>query len=176
MQNTQLLLYRPSDYFRDFEQHEPRWAVALGAYLLHAVAEAAGGGIPRPDEAFGALVGVLLNWAFSVFFFGVLWFFAGARVLGGHGSLGTTVRAVGYAFLWPALIAVPVAVAHGSSPSRPNIGTLVIAGGLGLWTLTLATIAVKNVHSLSWIRTVLVLLWIPVAVLAFVAAIFLGVA
>jgi hypothetical protein len=176
MQNTQLLLYRPSDYFRNFERQEPRRTVALGAFLLHALAEAAGAGIPGPNEAAGALAGVLLNWAFSVLLFGVLWFFVGARALGGRGSLDTTIRAVGYAFLWPGLIALPVALAHGTAPSpRSNIGTLVVAGGLGLWTLALAAIGVKHVHSLSWGRTVVVLLWVPVVVLAFAAAILLGV-
>ena len=135
-----------------------------------------GGGLPRQEELAGALVGILLNWIFSVFLFGVLWFFVGARVLGGRGSLDTTVRAVGYAFLWPALFALPVALAHATAPAtRSNIGTLVLAGGLGIWTLALAAIGVKYVHSLSWGRTVLVLLWVPVVALMCAGAILLGV-
>jgi hypothetical protein len=76
-------------------------------------------------------------------------------------------------WMFVAYSALPVAVADTATSIAGPIGTLVLAGGLGLWALALAAIGTKFVHELSWGRTVLVLLWVPVLVLAFVAAIFL---
>ncbi len=99
--DVQLLLYRPTEYFRHFERRSTSLFVALGVFFLLAVVEAAGaGGIPTRSEVCGAVLGVLLNWLLNTFLFGVLWFFLGARFLGGRATLGTTVRAVGYAFLY----------------------------------------------------------------------------
>ncbi len=116
-------------------------------------------------------MGVGLNWLVNVFLFGVLWFYVGARLVGGEATLDTTVRAVGYAFLWPGIASLVIVVVSnyiGDASSSAIPASLFFRLALGLWSICLAGIAMKYVHSLSWGRTIAVVLWLPVLMLALV--------
>lgn len=163
------LLYRPSAFFASFDGRSASRALALGAFLLLAVVEGYGELVAADASQRVALVpGVALNGLLKVVVFGVVWFYVGARVVGGTASLDTTVKAVGYAFFWPALIAVAtVALLEGSGPQSTDfvllsIGLRVL---LGILSIVLAALAVRHVHRLSIGRTLAVVLWFPVALI-----------
>ena len=160
-----LLVHSPVEYFRHFANRSPRLWVALVSFFIVALAEAWGvGEPPKPSELPQVLMWVVLNWLFGIVFFAALWFFVGARVLGGKASLGTTVRAVGYAFLVPgtAALAFTLLTARlGATSAGATLALLGVKLTLGVWSVCLAGIAVGFVHSLSWRRALLVVLWMP---------------
>jgi hypothetical protein len=160
-----VLFHSPIEYFRQFDKHHSSLWVALGSFLLLALGQVATAGEPPSlSELPLAVMWVLLNWIFGVVFFGVIWFFLGAKALGGKADLATTVRAVGYAFLIPAIVALIVSAltaAFGDSSPGGAMRMLAINGLLGLWSLCVAGIAIRFVHSLSWQRATLVVLWMP---------------
>jgi hypothetical protein len=160
-----LLLHSPIEYFRGFPTRRASLAVALVSFLLIALAEAVPtDGVLSADEIPGALMWVILNWVFGITFFAGLWFFLGARVLGGKGSFGATVRAVGYAFLVPGVVTLAFALLTaglGKLTTGAAVGVLGIKTVLGLWSICLAGIAVRFTHSLTWQRALLVVVWMP---------------
>jgi hypothetical protein len=164
-----LLLHSPVEYFRQFASRGPSLWVALGSFLILALGEAsAGGELPKASELPQALMWLALNWLFGVVFFGVVWFFVGARLLGGRASLDTTVRAVGYAFLVPGMVALAstlLTAPLGKTSASAALGVLGIKMALGLWSVCLAGIAVGFVHSLTWRRALIVVLWMPALLL-----------
>ena len=160
-----LLLHSPVEYFRDFSSREASLPVALGSFFLLAVTEAVPvGEAPSVGELPQALMWVALNWLFGIAFFAGLWFFVGARVLGGRASLGTTVRAVGYAFLVPGMVGLALTLLTaglGKLPMGAAVGVLGLKTALGLWSIYLAGIAVRFTHSLTWRRALVVVVWMP---------------
>jgi hypothetical protein len=177
--NGDLLLHSPVEYFRDFERRGASMWIALAAFFIVALAEAvAVGELPKPSEVPQVLMWVVLNWVLGVLFFGVLWFFVGARVLGGKASLGTTVRAVGYAFLLPGTLALAVTLLTAPLGKMAAVGALGLGAvkvALGVWSLCLAGIAVGFAHKLTWLRAVFVVLWMPAVWLVVAAMIVLAV-
>ena len=98
------LLYEPLEYYRDFARNSPSFAVALFGFLLAAIGEVSNELLAPDRKPIPELVlGVGINWLITAFLFGVLWFHAGARMLGGRAPLEVTLTAVGYAFLWPGI-------------------------------------------------------------------------
>jgi hypothetical protein len=164
------LLQHPVEYFRQVPSRTTSPWVALGSFLIVAVAEvAAAGEVPSARDVPQVLMWLALNWIFGVAFFGVLWFFVGARLLGGKASLNATVRAVGYAFLVPGIVALAFTLLTaplGKMSVGPTLGVLGVKVLLGLWSVCLAGVAVKFVHSLTWRRTAVVVLWMPAALLS----------
>jgi len=171
-----LLLHSPIEYFRDFPSRAASLPVALGAFFLIALAEAVPvGGTLSVGEVPQAVVWVALNWLFGIAFFAGLWFYVGAWVLGGKASFATTVRAVGYAFLVPGMVALALTVLSaplGKLSMGAALGVLGIKIALGLWSICLAGIAVRFTHSLTWRRALVVVAWMP----AFLLCLWLAVA
>ena len=172
------LLHHPVEYFRQFPNRRASLRVALGSFLILALAEvSAVGEMPSAGDVPEVLMWLALNWLFGVAFFGVLWFFVGARLLGGKATLNATVRAVGYAFLVPGIVALAFTLLTaplGKMSVGPALTVLGVKVLLGLWSICLAGIAVKFVHSLTWRRAAAVVLWMPALLLllwAVVAAI-----
>jgi hypothetical protein len=164
------LLQRPVEYFRHFPSRAASLWVALGSFLILALTEvSAAGEVPSASDVPQVIMWLALNWLFGVVFFGVLWFFVGARLLGGRASLNATVRAVGYAFLVPGMVALAFTLLTaplGKMSVGPALSVLGIKVLLGLWAICLAGIAVKFVHSLTWRRAVVVVLWMPAVLLS----------
>jgi hypothetical protein len=170
--NAAAIIWSPREYFREFRRRAPRWPVALLAFASISFVERVGelafeADIPWDRVLSQAGLAIAIGVPFNLLLFGVLWFFVGSRLFGGSGSLGDTILAVGYAFLWPGLLAVAHVLAqftalHGSALSREGFLTSVaIRLGLGLWALALATVAARQLHRLSWPRTLGVVLWLP---------------
>ncbi len=165
-----VLLQRPVEYFRTFPDRAASLRVALGAFLILALAEvSAAGEMPHASDVPQLIMWLALNWVFGVVFFGVLWFFVGARLLGGKANLSTTIRAVGYAFLVPAIVALAftlVTAPLGKMAVGPALGVLSVKVLLGVWSVCLAGVAVKFVHALTWRRAVVVVLWMPAVLIS----------
>ena len=164
------LLQRPVVYFRQFPSRATSLWVALGSFLILALAEVSSAGeMPSASDVPQVLMWLALNWILGVAFFGVLWFFVGARLLGGKGGLNATVRAVGYAFLVPGIVALAFTLLTaplGKMSVGPTLGVLGVKVLLGLWAVCLAGVAVKFVQSLTWRRAAIVVLWMPAALLS----------
>jgi hypothetical protein len=174
------LLRRPGRFFAAFSQTNPNWLAACLGYCLITLASSLGAGNAGPASAgqgsatlnLNGLLQIVLESGFSMIFYGVLWMYFGSRLVMGRASLAHTVQALGYAFLWPGLVGALAAllpvILPGALPGAPGLALalLVIRLGAGVWAIALAAIALKALNSLSWRRTLIAVLWLPVTLTA----------
>jgi len=175
--NVSDLLYRPDSYFAQFGRGTSSRLVALGAFFIMELVEAHEALFEFTlGDTLPLVLGVTLNTLLTILIVGGLWYFLGARVLGGEGSFDMTVRGLGYAYLWPALLSLLVVVTL-YDPSDSGGGTLKASLGLRLalwlWSMVQSAFAIRHIHSLSWPRTLGVLLWVPVLLVVVLSAVVL---
>jgi hypothetical protein len=169
------LLTHPRRFFSAFSRANPSWVAAYLGYFLITLAgslgalNAASGSAGQGSALLNALLRALLDGGFSMIFFGVVWMYFGSRLVMGRASLARTVQAVGYAFLWPGLVGalallLPTAV-PGILPGATGLAFVFLAIRLaaGFWALALAAIALKALNGLDWRRTLIAILWLPLA-------------
>ncbi len=177
MRGFLFLLNQPGQFFRSFGQHRSNWLVAYVGYYLITIAGSLGAWNAAGSDPLSALVNsllrALLDGAFSMVFFGVMWMYFGSRLVMGQTSLTRTVQAVGYAFLWPGLLGagavlLPLAVPSATAVLAP--ASLIVRLLAGLWAMYLAAIALKSLNSLDWRRTLIAVGWLPLTLAALAAA------
>lgn len=171
------LLKQPSRFFSTFGQQRTTWLAAFAGYYLITLAGSLGAWSAAGADPVSALVNsllrALLDGAFSLVFFGVLWMYFGSRLVMGQTSLACTVKAVGYAFLWPGLLGawavlLPVAAPGAAAVLAPT--SLVLRLAAGLWAVTVAALALKALNRLDWRRTAIAVGWLPLTLAALAAA------
>lgn len=165
------LLTHPRRFFSAFSQTNPNWLAAYLGYCLitlagslgawNAVTASAGQG----GAMLSGLLRALLDGGFSMIFFGVVWMYFGSRLVMGRASLPRTVQAVGYAFLWPGLVGALAVLLPVALPGATGLAFAFLAIRLaaGVWAIALAAVALKALNSLDWRRTLIAVLWLPVA-------------
>jgi hypothetical protein len=177
------LLTRPNQYFEAFEDRSPDWLIAYLGYYLVAFVEAIGNlsfadtSIPPTSiiarSAFSSILGAVINLAI----FGIAWIYLGSKILGGKVSFKGVVQAVGYAFVWPgifSLITVPLMLFLGDWRSNVSAARVLLYILLpaqiiaGLWALVYAVLAARQLNKFGWLRTLGVVIWFPVLLVAVV--------
>ncbi len=171
------LLNHPGRFFANFSQHKPSWLAAYVGYCLITIAGSLGAWSAAGGDPLSALVNgllrAILDGAFSMVFFGVLWMYFGSRLVMAQASLARTVQAVGYAFLWPGLVgawAVLLPLAAPGAAGVLNFVSLVVRLAAGLWAIALAAIALKSLNNLDWRRTAIAIIWLPLTLAVLAAA------
>lgn len=179
------LLRHPQATIRTLVQDESAgWGWSLTGYFLVSFAQGYERSVTEyPDwptialllmTAAGALI--LGVWAWAGLFGGVL--HASARLLRGQEGTPKTIRAVGYALLWPGILAAPASAAvvslgyrGGDLPPAASGPTLVQLGA-GLWAVYLVVAALRARHGFGWGRAVVAYI-LPFVGLAIVAGVLL---
>lgn len=164
------LLTHPGRFFAAFSQTRPNWPAAYLGYCLITLAgslgawNAATAGADSGSAMLNGLLRVVLDGAFSMVFFGIVWMYFGSRLVMGQTSLARTVQAVGYAFLWPGLVGTLALLLPVSAPGAgtfPAFASLALRLVAGLWAIAQASLALKVLNNLDWRRTAIAVLWLP---------------
>ena len=126
--------------------------------------------------ALGALV--LGAWAWAGMFGGLL--HLSSRLLRGQEGAAKTIRAVGYAFFWPGVLALAGSVAiillgyRGDELSASTIVPALLLVCAGFWGIYTVVAALRARHGFGWGRAILAY-FLPFVVLIAIAAVFLAV-
>jgi hypothetical protein len=177
------LLRHPQATIRSLiEEENARWLVPIAGFSFVSFAEGYGR-IVTALPAWSAIALILLtaagalaigSWTWAGIFGGLL--HGSSRLLKGREGVSKTIRAVGYAFFWPGLVAALNSIAVISLGYRgtdlPLLATLplVLQVCAGLWGVYTVVSALRVRHGFGWGRAVIAYLLPFVALLAVVIA------
>lgn len=178
------LLRRPQETIPALLAEDPRpWLVPITGYFCVSFAEGYERVASR-TSAWPAVATIVVAGIVALVIGSLVWAagFGGAlhlssRLLRGEEGMSDTVRAVGYAFYWPGLLAVAAVVTMallgyrgGELPLRALLPALV-QGGAGLWAVYTVIAALRARHRFGWWRSIAAYL-LPFLVLVAAVAVF----
>ena len=179
------LLRRPRRSFAELSEHPPgNWLIPIWGFTLVSFAEGYDRIVSQQTgiSSIGAIGLTLLlalmigSWTWAFIYGGAL--HASSLLLGGKPGPGATIRAVGYAFFWPGVLAFLSGVVviltgyRGGQMSAAAMMAALFHVIAGFWALYLIISALKVRHSFSWLRAISAYL-LPILALLIVVLIFL---
>jgi hypothetical protein len=150
------------------------YAAPFGAYLLLVIAQSVDRALRYRfsfPEAAAEVIQIAIGAAFAMFLVGGTLHLI-ARVFGGRPGFLAGVRAMGYAFFWPSIVFIAVAVTRGIARATGafQMGDLLstIRMATGIWIMYLIICAFRGWHGLSLARAIAAYVCFFLACLGFI--------